>query len=151
MHMPRCGMADIEDMSDMPDMSTAMGRIRQRIRHRRFALEGSKWEREHLTYRISVYTPDLTQAQVDREIALAFKLWSDNSPLDFTQVRDFRRPVDLDIRFVPTSHGDGYDFDGAGGTLAHAFYPQYGGASHFDESETWTIGTSQGNAKMRKQ
>ena len=110
---------------------------------------GSRWPREQLTYRISAYTPDLPQAQVDEEIRLAFKVWSDVTPLDFTQVRDFRQQVDLDIRFTPTSHGDGYDFDGPGGTLAHAFYPQYGGASHFDESETWTIGTYQGKISER--
>lgn len=144
MRMPRCGMADINTMNDMPDMSSVMGRVRERIRHRRYVPQGSKWPRDQLTYRISVYTPDLPQAQVDEEIRLAFKVWSDVTPLDFTQIHDRRQQVDIDVRFTPTSHGDGYDFDGPGGTLAHAFYPQYGGASHFDESETWTIGTYQG-------
>ena len=144
MTTPRCGMPDIEVMADMPDMDTVMGRVRQKIRNRRYMIQGSKWPRDLLTYRISAYTPDLPQGQVDETIRRAFQFWSDVTPLDFRQVTNPSESVDIDVRFTPIVHGDGFDFDGAGGTLAHAFYPQYGGATHFDDSETWTIRTHSG-------
>lgn len=110
-----------------------------RRRKKRYALQGSKWRRQELTYRISQYPTRYAnrREEVDQQIAMAFGVWSQVAPIDFIVKRDGR--VHIDIRFASGDHGDGDAFDGPGNTLAHAYFPQYGGDAHFDDQEYWTI------------
>ena len=109
------------------------------------AVAGSKWRRTDLTYRISQYPSrrNLQKIDVDREIARAFQVWSEVTPLNFHVKKDGR--VHIDIRFVTGEHGDGDPFDGPGSTLAHAYFPQYGGDAHFDNEEQWTVSSYSGD------
>ncbi|XP_055929701.1 matrix metalloproteinase-16-like [Argiope bruennichi] len=124
MNTPRCGVKDKIGHAAF-------------ARRKRYALQGSKWKKTDLTYRISKY-PDRVKdkSKVDKEIARAFKLWSDVTLLTFEERK--RGRVNIDIRFERREHGDGDPFDGPGRTLAHAFFPQFGGDAHFDDEEKWT-------------
>ena len=97
-----------------------------------------------LTYKISKYptTKRLSKSEVDNEIRKAFQVWSNATDLTFEQ-RQYGR-VHIDIRFEDGEHGDGDRFDGMGGTLAHAYFPIYGGDAHFDDSERWTVNSYAG-------
>ena len=50
-----------------------------------------------------------------------FAKWSNVANINFREVAGDE--ADIIIKFVRSSHGDPYAFDGRGGTLAHAFYP----------------------------
>ncbi|GCB62244.1 collagenase 3-like [Scyliorhinus torazame] len=119
MKRPRCGVHDALQYNHFP------GNI--------------KWQHTNLTYRITKYTPDIENRQVDRAIWAAFKVWSDVTPLTFTRALDGE--ADIMMSFTPRVHGDGYPFDGPNGFLGHAFPPGrgLGGDVHFDEEETWSM------------
>ena len=78
------------------------------------------------------------------EIVRAFDAWSAAADISFVEVADVGEDFDAaqlsgDIRI------GGHVMDGAGGTLAHAFYPPANGVSaagdlHFDNADTWVIG-----------
>ncbi|CAK8672150.1 unnamed protein product [Clavelina lepadiformis] len=137
MSAKRCGNSDISGTDNAK-------------RKRRYAIQGSRWPKKHLTYKISNFTPDLRRSDVTKEIAEAFKWWADESGLTFQEVSGGTK-ADIDIKFASGAHGDGDPFDGEGQTLAHAYFPTYGGDAHFDESEQWTLFTSsfRSGAKLR--
>jgi len=126
MNKPRCGVKDVVGHS---------------ARTKRYALQGSRWKVKNLTYRISKYpsSSKMSKKDVDYEIARALQVWADVTDLTFEPRKE--GSVHIDIKFADGEHGDGDAFDGYGGTLAHAFFPVYGGDAHFDNAETWTMNT----------
>ncbi|GAU97338.1 hypothetical protein RvY_08657 [Ramazzottius varieornatus] len=132
MTAPRCGVADVVE----GEVAEPGGQTHKR--RKRFVLQGSKWKLKDLTWSVSQMTNQLSRDVVETQIARAWKIWSDKSDLRFTKTNGGN--VHIDIRFARYDHGDGDPFDGAGKTLAHAFFPQYGGDAHFDDSESWTTG-----------
>ena len=55
----------------------------------------------------------------------AFRIWESETDLRFKQQNSGK--VHIEIRFERRSHGDEDPFDGKGHTLAHAFFPVFGG------------------------
>ncbi|CAG0883961.1 unnamed protein product [Darwinula stevensoni] len=130
MALPRCGVKD----------KVGKG---VNARRKRYALQGSRWRVRDLNYTISQYpSSTLSKSDVDKEVQRAFQIWSDVTDLNFRHVEGGK--VHIDIRFAEGEHGDGDPFDGPGGTLAHAFFPIYGGDAHFDDKEQWTIDSYRG-------
>ncbi|XP_025413981.1 matrix metalloproteinase-16 isoform X2 [Sipha flava] len=129
MSMPRCGVRDKVGFATDS-------------RSRRYALQGSRWRVKDLTYKISKYPKLLDKSETDSEVRKAFDVWAEVTPLTFTHKKSGQ--VHIEIRFEKGEHGDGDPFDGPGGTLAHAFFPVYGGDAHFDDSEKWSIGSFKG-------
>ncbi|KAI3386795.1 hypothetical protein SNEBB_008989 [Seison nebaliae] len=221
MHIPRCGNMD---------------RIASKRRKKRFVLQGSKWEKTDLKYRIGKYPKRLDKSEVDEAISKALNIWANSSSLTFKQIRsndvsmkektkkqnpddltndkkkltkklrrlvdigftnsrgakhlffyhfvknaknkinsfnqtnysinqttivhgkplsrngiahslndtNKRKNIDFIISFEQGDHGDGEPFDGMGGVLGHAFFPQYGGDAHFDYDEYWTSSSFDG-------
>ncbi|XP_046277262.1 stromelysin-3 isoform X2 [Marmota monax] len=129
---PRCGVPDPPDG------------LNARNRQKRFVLSGGRWEKTDLTYRILRFPWQLVREQVRQTVAEALQVWSEVTPLTFTEVHEGH--ADIMIDFNRYWHGDNLPFDGPGGILAHAFFPKTHreGDVHFDYDETWTIGDNQG-------
>jgi hypothetical protein len=108
-------------------------------------ISGSRWRVKELSYRVSKYPSAANQmstSDIDSEVRKALNVWSDYTDLNFNMRRSGK--VHIDIRFEKGEHGDGDPFDGSGGTLAHAFFPVFGGDAHFDDKEFWTMESFRG-------
>jgi hypothetical protein len=76
-------------------------------------------------------------------VAQAFLTWSSNMQFTFSQLGQDDSNADINIGFHRGEHGDGNPFDGAGGTVAHAFAP-HDGRFHYDGGESWGAGAMPG-------
>ena len=70
-------------------------------------------------------------------LAVAADMWSRSARISLREVKPWQK-ADIRVKFALYNHGDGISFDGPGGVIAHAFFPQYGDI-HFDDSETFTL------------
>jgi len=122
-----------------------------RSRSKRYALQGSRWSTNEITYRISKYSTKLPKRTVDKIIKKAVSLWAEVTNLKFVEQKEERKngkKVKLDIRFEKGQHGDDAPFDGPGGFRAHAFFPGFGGDLHLDDDEDWTDESSRDGVRL---
>uniref|UniRef100_A0A3Q4HFC8 Matrix metallopeptidase 11a n=1 Tax=Neolamprologus brichardi TaxID=32507 RepID=A0A3Q4HFC8_NEOBR len=133
---PRCGVPDYPTKEEW--------RHRGRYRQRRYTLYGQRWDKTDLTYRIDGFPWQFGEERVRGVFRDAAKIWSDVTPLTFTEVRNGHADIRIDFRSL--WHGDNLPFDGRGGILAHAFFPKTHrqGEIHFDADESWTLGNHMG-------
>ncbi|XP_068641861.1 metalloendoproteinase 5-MMP-like [Aristolochia californica] len=90
----------------------------------------------HLTYGFLPGNLIIDRGKFSSVCRQAFAKWSAVSHFTFEEVEDYRG-ADIKIGFFRGAHGDGADFDGRGGILAHAFAPT-AGIFHLDGDESWS-------------
>uniref|UniRef100_H9GKN0 Peptidase metallopeptidase domain-containing protein n=1 Tax=Anolis carolinensis TaxID=28377 RepID=H9GKN0_ANOCA len=137
MKRPRCGVPD----------KIGAG-VKANMRRKRYALTGRRWTQSQLTFRC---VQRLGRSASQEAIRRAFRVWEEATPLSFREVSFSGTEADLVVLFASGFHGDSSPFDGAGGFLAHAFFPGpgMGGDAHFDLDEPWTLENVDGAAMSR--
>lgn len=148
MQMRRCGVKDImTEEEELPSIGRNPLR-RRKVRNKRYIVQGSRWKVENLTYRITRYPriKGLSFTDVEKAVAKAFSVWGRETNLKFERLS--RGKAHIEIRFESGRHGDDDPFDGKGGTLAHAYFPVFGGDVHFDADEDWTVNSYAGTSLL---
>ena len=117
-----------------------------------YVLAGRGWPKDAagkvaLGYFIRNVTEKMDPAIARAEIERALREWTRYANLSLSPVEQ-GGARSIDILFGRGTHGDPYPFDGAGGTLAHTFYPAppnaepVAGDMHLDADESWHAGVS---------
>lgn len=98
------------------------------------------WDKSYLTYALRNASPDLSVAAQRASLRQAFDLWQGVTPLRFHEASS-PASADIIVDFIDPAW-PGYPFDRGGdangNTLAHAWFPQWGGDIEFDDFEVWT-------------
>ncbi|KAG9449646.1 hypothetical protein H6P81_009611 [Aristolochia fimbriata] len=133
MSKPRCGVPDsiegtMSGSSKQPHLHT--------VAHYSYFGGSPRWADSdtHLTYAFA----DVGGANDEFRSAAgrAFGTWASVTRFTFEEVGDYES-AKIKIGVFRGGHGDGADFDGPGGVLAHAFAPTVG-LFHLDGDETWS-------------
>jgi hypothetical protein len=137
MKIPRCGHPDI-----LSESNSLRNFLRNKSlidfetntkRKKRYALQGSKWSRNKLRFRIGKYPKYsmMSRDVINRELKRALDLWSEAADVEFdfnTEPTSFGSILlmgqgmqpkqdanyDIDVRFETGYHGDSEPFDGSG-------------------------------------
>ncbi|CAH1424689.1 unnamed protein product [Lactuca virosa] len=134
---PRCGVADIVNGSSTMNSGKAASMTGNTVAHYSFFPGTPRWPRSRRDLTYAFEPRNQLTDDVKRVFTNAFARWSEWTPLTFTESNNYNT-ADLKIGFYGGNHGDGEDFDGVLGTLAHAFAPPRG-LLHLDSDETWII------------
>jgi hypothetical protein len=100
-----------------------------------------------LRFSFESVTAKLDESAARSEIERALREWEKHANLKFVPGEEGDTRT-ISIRFAERAHGDAYAFEGAGGSLAHTFYPAppnpepVAGDMHFDGAENWRIGAN---------
>ncbi|XVF60401.1 hypothetical protein PTKIN_Ptkin08bG0042800 [Pterospermum kingtungense] len=140
MMAPRCAVADIINgttrmRSGKKRNHPSGSKSVHTVAHYTFFQGEPKWpaSKSHLTYAFLAGT----RADAINPVAKAFQTWAANTHFSFSRIEDYVN-ADIKVGFKSRDHGDGYEFDGPGGTLAHAFAPT-NGRFHYDADEPWSV------------
>jgi hypothetical protein len=105
----------------------------------------SKWPDGLISFAFQNGTDHLSGDREKVLVRAAFDLWAAEAGLTFEEIADPAK-ADIMIAWYRGNHNDGDPFDGAGGVLAHATFPnpyqEQQVIVHFDDSERWVDSTS---------
>ncbi|KAJ8042926.1 Matrix metalloproteinase-16 [Holothuria leucospilota] len=136
MNMPRCGFPDtVEGIVRFHRNGSA----NHYERYKRYSLFDTKWT-TNITYGFVNFSPDLSSDDQRETFSRAINDWTAVANINIREVANGTQS-DIAVLFANGSHDDGNDFDGIGGTFAHAFWPDQsplGGDVHFDDDETFS-------------
>ncbi|XXG83494.1 hypothetical protein AAC387_Pa10g1234 [Persea americana] len=140
MMIPRCGVADVNGKSGK---GRNLGSTHlHAVSRYSFFPNSPRWpsSKTHLTYGFLQGVQVIDIKSLRSACASAFSKWRAVTHFTFQETQNVDS-ADIKIGFFSRSHGDNSDFDGRGGTVAHAYAPTLGWF-HFDADERWAINPS---------